>query len=246
MNFFFHLGRYALLLKRAFARPDNSKIYWQEVFKQFVNIGISSLGIVAIVSVFMGAVFTVQTAYQLITSLVSRSIIGTIVSDSTILELSPSITALVLAGKIGSSIASEIGTMKVTEQVDALEVMGVNSASYLISPKIIATVFAVPMLNILGISLCIFGGIFVANATGILTSDQFIQGARESFLPYNIFFSLTKSITFAFLISSVSAYQGYFTSGGALEVGKSSTSAVVFSCVCILLFDYVLTQLLLT
>jgi phospholipid/cholesterol/gamma-HCH transport system permease protein len=234
------------MLKRAFSASDNKKIYRQEIFKQFVNIGNDSLAIVTIVSVFMGGVFTVQTAYQLVSSLVSRSIIGTVVSDSTILELSPSITALVLAGKIGSSIASEIGTMKVTEQVDAIEVMGINSANYLIAPKIIASIIAIPMLNILGMALCIGGGTFVANFTGIVTADQFIQGARESFLPYNIVFSLTKSFTFGFLISSVSAYQGYYTSGGALEVGKSSTNAVVYSCICILIADYTLTQLLLT
>jgi phospholipid/cholesterol/gamma-HCH transport system permease protein len=210
-----------------------------------VSIGINSMGIVVIISVFMGAVTTVQTAYQLVSGLVSKTIIGAIVSDSSILELGPTITSLVLAGKVGSSIASEIGTMRVSEQIDALEIMGVNAAGFLISPKILAAVITIPMLIILAISLSIGGGIFVGDLTGILSSQQFIEGARSSFLPFNLFFSLTKAFTFAFIISSVSAYQGYYTDGGSLEVGQASTRAVVFSCILILLSDYLLAQLLL-
>lgn len=245
MRFFFHFGRYILLLRQLFKKPENQRMYWDELFRQMVSIGINSLGIVIIISVFMGAVTTVQTAYQLVSGLVSKSIIGAIVSDSSILELGPTITSLVLAGKIGSSIASEIGTMRVTEQIDALEIMGVNAAGYLISPKILATIITIPMLIILAISLSIGGGIFVGDLTGILSSQQFIEGARSSFLPFNVVFSLTKAFTFAFIISSVSAYQGYYTQGGSLEVGQASTRAVVFSCILILLSDYLLAQLLL-
>lgn len=245
MRFFFHFGRYLLLLRQLFKKPENQRMYWDELFRQMVSIGINSLGIVVIISVFMGAVTTVQTAYQLISGLVSKSIIGAIVSDSSILELGPTITSLVLAGKIGSSIASEIGTMRVTEQIDALEIMGVNAAGYLISPKILAAIITIPMLIILAISLSIGGGIFVGDLTGILSSQQFIEGARSSFLPFNVVFSLTKAFTFAFIISSVSAYQGYYTQGGSLEVGQASTRAVVFSCILILLSDYLLAQLLL-
>ena len=216
-----------------------------ELFRQMVSIGINSTGIVVIISVFMGAVTTVQTAYQLVTGLVSKTIIGAIVSDSSILELGPTITSLVLAGKVGSSISSEIGTMRVTEQIDALEIMGVNAAGYLISPKILAAIITIPMLIILAISLSIGGGIFVGDVTGILSAQQFIEGARSSFLPFNVFFSLTKAFTFAFIIASVSAYQGYYTEGGSLEVGQASTRAVVFSCILILLSDYLLAQLLL-
>lgn len=245
MRLFFHFGRYLLLLRQLFKKPENQRMYWDELFRQMVSIGINSLGIVVIISVFMGAVTTVQTAYQLVSGLVSKSIIGAIVSDSSILELGPTITSLVLAGKIGSSIASEIGTMRVTEQIDALEIMGVNAAGYLISPKILAAIITIPMLIILAISLSIGGGIFVGDLTGILSSQQFIEGARSSFLPFNVAFSLTKAFTFAFIISSVSAYQGYYTQGGSLEVGQASTRAVVFSCILILLSDYLLAQLLL-
>ncbi|MFN3529149.1 MAG: MlaE family ABC transporter permease [Bacteroidia bacterium] len=245
MRIFFHFGRYLLLLKQLFKKPENQKVYRDELFRQMVAIGINSLGIVVIISVFMGAVTTVQTAYQLVSGLVSKSIIGAIVSDSSMLELGPTITSLVLAGKIGSSIASEIGTMRVSEQIDALEIMGVNAAGYLISPKILAAIITIPMLIVLSISLCIGGGIFVGDLTGILSAQQFIEGARSSFLPYNVFFSLMKAFTFAFIISSVSAYQGYYTQGGSLEVGQASTRAVVFSCILILLADYLLAQILL-
>lgn len=245
MRIFFHFGRYLLLLRQLFKKPENHQMYRDELFRQMVAIGINSLGIVMIISVFMGAVTTVQTAYQLVSGLVSKTIIGAIVSDSSILELGPTITSLVLAGKIGSSIASEIGTMRVTEQIDALEIMGVNAPGYLISPKILAAIITIPMLIVLAISLSIGGGIFVGDATGILSSQQFIEGARSSFLPYNLFFSLTKAFTFAFIIASVSAYQGYYTTGGSLEVGQASTRAVVFSCILILLSDYLLAQLLL-
>lgn len=213
--------------------------------RQMIVIGIGSIGIVTLVSVFMGAVFTVQSAYQLVSAFIPRSVIGSIVSDSTILELAPSITALVLAGKIGSSIASEIGTMRVTEQIDAFEIMGVNASSYLILPKIIAAIISIPLLNIFSIALSIGGGIIVGEVSGILTSSEFIDGALASFIPFNITFSMIKAFTFAFLISSIAAYQGFFISGGSREVGFASTKAVVYSCVAILVADYLITQLLL-
>lgn len=245
MQFFFHFGRYLLLLKMLFKRPENFRMYRIELFRQMVAIGINSLGIVVIISLFMGAVTTVQTAYQLVSGLISKSVIGAIVSDSSILELGPTITSLVLAGKIGSSIASEIGTMRVTEQIDALDIMGVNAPGYLISPKILAAITTIPMLIVLSITLSISGGIFVGDLTGILSAQQFIEGARSSFLPFNIAFAMIKAFTFAFIISSVSAYQGFYTDGGSLEVGRSSTKAVVYSCILILLSDYLLAQLLL-
>lgn len=245
MRFFYHFGRYLLLLRQLLRRPENFRMYWNELFRQMVSIGIGSLGIVTIISVFMGAVTTVQTAYQLVSGLVAKTVIGAIVADSSMLELAPTITSLVLAGKIGSAIASEIGTMRVTEQIDALEIMGVNAPAYIIMPKILAAVVTIPLLIILSIALCIGGGIFAGDATGILSSQQFIEGARSSFLPYNVLFSMTKAFTFAFIISSVSAYQGYYTQGGSLEVGQSSTRAVVYSCILILLSDYLLAQLML-
>jgi phospholipid/cholesterol/gamma-HCH transport system permease protein len=228
-----------------FFKPEGLKIYARRTLVEMYNIGVDSLPIVAIISVFVGAVTTVNTAYQLVTSFVSRSVIGAIVSDSTMLELSPTITCLVLAGKIGSSIASEIGTMKVTEQIDALEVMGINSAGYLSLPKIVAGMITIPALIIISMTLSITGGLLAGKFSGILTSEEFITGARSSFRPFTLFFAMIKTVTFAYIITSVSAFHGYYTSGGSLEVGQASTRAVVYSSVLILFSDYLLAQLFL-
>ncbi len=193
----------------------------------------------------MGAVTTIQTSYQLVSNLFSNSVIGSVVSNSTILELSPTITTLVLAGRVGSSIASEIGTMRVSEQIDALEVMGINSAGYLIFPKIVAALFVIPMLVIISMFLTISGGILAGEVTNILTMKEFLEGTRNTFRTFTLVFSLIKAVTFAFVLSSVPSYQGYYTYGGALEVGQSSTRAVVLSCVFILFLDYLLAQLFL-
>lgn len=209
------------------------------------NIGVGSLPIVAIISVFIGAVTTVQTSYQLISGWISKTVIGMIVSDSMMLELAPTITSLVLAGKVGSHIASEIGTMRVSEQIDALEVMGINGAGFLAMPKIIAGLFMFPLLTIIAIGLGIYGGYLAGDLSGILSPETFISGARSSFKPFNLLFSGIKSFTFAFLITSISSYQGFYTKGGALEVGKASTDAVVYSAVSILFADYILAELLL-
>jgi phospholipid/cholesterol/gamma-HCH transport system permease protein len=210
-----------------------------------VSIGIGSLPIVILISVFQGAVTTVQTAYQLVTPLIPRSTIGTIVSDSTILELAPTITCLVLAGKVGSHIASEIGTMRINEEIDALEVMGINSAAFLAMPKIVAGLIMVPCLVIISIFLSETGGIIAGHFSGVLTADEFIQGARATFQLFTLQFSLIKAFTYGFIITSVSSFHGYYTQGGALEVGESSTKAVVYSSVMILLSDYLLAELLL-
>ncbi len=244
-GFFFHFGRYTLLLKSMWKRPENGAIYWQETMRQMVSLGVGSLVIVFIISVFMGAVTTVQTAYQLVSGFIPRSIIGSIVSDSSILELAPTITSLVLAGKIGSNMASEIGTMRVTEQIDALEIMGVNAPGYLLMPRIVSALIMVPLLIMLSTALCIGGGILAGHLSGIIESSVFIDGARSTFKAFNVGFAMSKAITYGFMISSISCYQGYYTEGGALEVGKSSTKAVVFSCILILLSDYILAQLIL-
>lgn len=226
-------------------KPENYQVYNKELVRQMVAIGLDSIGIVSIISLFIGAVTTVQTAYQLVASYVPRTVIGQIVSDSTILELGPTITSLVLAGKVGSSIASEIGTMRVTEQIDALEIMGINAPGYLIAPKILGAIITVPMLIVFAMALSIGGGMFVGDLTGIITTEQFLSGARASFSAYNVFFALIKSVTYAFIISSVASYQGFYTVGGSLEVGQSSTKAVVYSCILILFADYMLAQILL-
>jgi len=245
MQLFYHFGRYILFLKSMFSKPEKFKVYVTRTFVEMKNIGIGSLTIVAIIAFFQGAVTTLQIAYQLISPLVANPVIGQIVSDSTMLELAPTITSLVLAGKVGSHIASEIGTMRVSEQIDALEVMGINSAGFLALPKIVAGVIMVPLLIIISIFLSNLGGIIAGEASDILTASEYIQGARETFLPFNLWFSLIKATTYAFIITSVSSYQGYYCSGGALEVGHSSTKAVVYSAVLILFSDYLLAQLLL-
>lgn len=227
------------------SRPEKFSVYWERIILEMKNIGVGSLAIVAIIAFFQGAVTTLQIAYQLVSPLIASPVIGSIVSDSSMLELAPTITCLVLAGKIGSHIASEIGTMKVSEQIDALEIMGINSRAFVASPKIIAGVVMVPCLIIFSIFLSNVGGIIAGSASGILTPSEFIQGARESFLPFNLAFSLIKAFVYAFIITTVSSYHGYITEGGALEVGSSSTKAVVYSAVLILFSDYLLTQLLL-
>lgn len=242
----FHpLGKYILLLKATFRKPEKWNIYRREIFHEMTSIGVGSLGIIAIISVFLGAVTTVQTAFQLVSDLIPKSVIGAIVRDSSILELSPTISAIVLAGKVGSSVASQIGTMRVTEQIDALEIMGINSPGYLILPKIIGAVTTIPLLVIISIGLSIFGGYLAGVASGAVTAQDFINGLTSDFIPFTFTVSMVKSVAFAFIITSVSAYQGFYTSGGALEVGISSTRAVVVSCISILFADYLIAQLLL-
>lgn len=239
------LGKYILLLKAVFRKPEKWNIYRKEIFREMDSIGVGSLGIIAIISVFLGAVTTVQTAFQLVSDLIPKSVIGGIVRDSSILELSPTISAIVLAGKVGSSVASQIGTMRVTEQIDALEIMGINSPGYLILPKIIGAVVTIPMLVCISISLSIMGGYLAGTLSGAVSAQDFINGLTNNFNAFIITVAMIKAVVFAFIITSVSAYQGFYTDGGALEVGISSTKAVVVSCISILFTDYLIAQLLL-
>ncbi len=245
MNFFTHLGKYLLMLKGMFSKPENAKLYWKEFMHQCADIGIGSLGIVTIISLFMGAVSTVQTAYQLVSPLISKSTIAQIVRDTVILEFAPTLVCIVLAGVIGSKIASELGNMRVSEQIDALEIMGINTKTYLIMPKIAAAIVTIPLMVILAMVLGIFGGRFAGSAAGILSTDTFDKGLMESFMPFNVTFSLIKAYTFAFFISSIPAYFGYYVTGGSLEIGRSSTKSVVVTCIVILLSDYILAAALL-
>lgn len=239
------LGKYFIFLSNLFNNREKFSIYVKRILEECEAIGISSIFIVSIVSSFIGAVTAVQTAYNLVSPLVPTSIIGTIVRDMTILELAPTITCIVLAGKVGSHIAGELGTMRITEQIDALEVMGINSSSYLVLPKIIASMLMFPPLVILAGFLSIYGGYVAGVLTGSLTETEYVYGIRLDFMPFNVFFALIKAMVFAFLISSISAFKGYYTRGGALEVGQASTQAVTSGCISILLADYLLAQLLL-
>ncbi|MBA4259990.1 MAG: ABC transporter permease [Chitinophaga sp.] len=245
MNFFTHLGKFLLMLKGMFSKPENFKMYWKEFMHQSVEIGMGALPIVIIISLFLGAVTTIQTAYQLVSPLVPQSTIAQIVRDSMILELSPTVVSIVLAGVVGSKIASELGNMRVSEQIDALEIMGINTKAYLILPKILGALIVVPCLIVISAVLGIWGGRTAGELAGILANDTFDIGLRQNLNFFNINFALYKAYTFAFIISSVPAYYGYYVKGGALEIGRASTSAVVVSCILILLADYLLAALLL-
>ena len=234
-----------MLVRRAFMKPENRSIARKRIFEEINSLGIGSLGIVAIISIFMGAVITIQSAFNFESPLIPIYAVGVAVRDSMILEFSPTIVSLILAGKIGSSIASEIGTMRVSEQIDALEVMGINSAGFLIRPKVLAAVFFNPILVIFSMFLGVLGGYIFGLLTGVVTDYQYTFGITYEFKPYNVMYALVKTAVFAFIITTVSAFHGYYTSGGALEVGRSSTKAVVYSSVLILVFNFLLTQLLL-
>ncbi len=245
MSFFTHFGTFLLMLKGMFTKPENWRMYWKEFMHQCAEIGIGALPIVVIISIFLGAVTTVQTAYQLVSPLVPLSTIAQIVRDSMILELSPTVLSIVLAGVVGSKIASELGNMRISEQIDALEIMGINSKSYLIFPKILAALLVIPCLIVISAVLGIWGGRTVGAMSGILANDIFDAGLRQNLNLYNINFALYKSYTFAFILSSVPAYYGYNVKGGSLEIGRASTSAVVVSCILILVADYALAAILL-
>jgi phospholipid/cholesterol/gamma-HCH transport system permease protein len=243
MKPFFHIGRYFMLIKRVFSKPEKVSVYWRQIIHEINTIGITSLPIIAIISIFMGGIITIQSAYAIDSPFVPLYAVGFTTRESIILEFSPTIVCLILAGKVGSNIASEIGAMRITEQIDALEIMGINSAGYLIFPKIAAAVFIFPFLIALSMFLGIFGGYLMGVSSGACTSYQYIFGIQTFFEPWKLYYSFTKVIVFAYIITSVSSYFGYYTTGGALEVGKSSTSAVVFSSILILLFSLILTYL---
>ncbi len=243
--FFEHLGRYSLMLKGMFSRPENGKVYWKEFMHQCNDIGIRSLPIVSIISVFLGAVMTVQTAYQLVSPIIPKYVMAQVVRDSVILELAPTIICVVLAGVVGSKIASELGNMRVSEQIDALEIMGINTKSYLLFPKIIAAIILIPCLIIIAITLSIGGGYLTGMITGIMSSEQYSYGLVSGFSGYNISVAMVKAFSFAFLIATIPAYYGYNVKGGALEIGRASTTAVVVTCIMILLADYIITMLML-
>lgn len=239
------IGKYFIFLGLLLVKRERFMVYVRLILDECIKIGVGSLVIVSIVSTFIGAVTCIQTAYNLVSPLIPNYIIALIVRDMTLLELAPTITAIVFAGKVGSNIASELGTMKISEQVDALEVMGINSISFLALPKIMASLITYPMLVILAAFLSHMGGYLAGTLTDAITPTEYIYGIRAEFQAYSVFFALQKSFVFAFLVSSISSFEGYYTSGGALEVGKSSTSAVTKSCISILIADYLLAELLL-
>ena len=238
------IGQYFIMLGKVFRLPDKQIIFAKQLILEIEKLGINSLGIVFIISLFMGGVVTIQTAYNLESPLLPLYLIGVATRDSLILEFSPTLISLILAGKVGSNIASEIGSMRITEQIDALEIMGINSANFLVLPKIIASMFFFPFLVIISMCIGIVGGWIGCISVDITTAD-FVYGLKYDFHSFYMTYALIKSVFFAFIITSVSSYYGYFTKGGALEVGVSSTKAVVYSSVLILIFNFILTKSLL-
>lgn len=245
MKFFATLGSYFLMLKGMFTKPENFKMYWKELMHQCVEIGIGSLGIVSIISVFMGAVSAAQTAYQITNPLIPKTTLSQVVRDTVILEFAPTLVCIVLAGVVGSKIAGELGNMRSTEQIDALEIMGINTKTYLIAPKILGAMITIPLLVILAMFLGIWGGRLASVATDIVSGDTYDRGLVQGFVGKNVWFALAKAYTFAFIISSIPAFYGYNVKGGALEIGRASTTAVVSSCILILFADYLLAAILL-
>ncbi|MBK7339368.1 MAG: ABC transporter permease [Saprospiraceae bacterium] len=244
MKAIFHVGRYLLMLQQTFKKPENWSMYWKETMRQMNSIGIGSLVIVAIISIFIGAVTAVQFSYQMAGSLIPRYYIGYIVRDMTIIELAPTFSCMVLAGKVGSSLASEIGGMRQKEHIDAMEIMGVNTTAYLIQPKIIAALVVIPMLVCIGAFISIVGGYLASVPTGIFTHGEYVQGLRSFFIPYNVTMMFVKAFTFSFILTTVSCYQGYYVKGGSIELGNASTQAVVYSNILILLSDYVIAMMM--
>lgn len=245
MNFFYNFGKYLFLLKRMMAVPEKSLMYWKETFRQMVSIGIGSLGIIAMMSFFIGAVLAMQFAYQLGDSFVPVWWIGYVVRDSMLLEMAPTLTCLLLAGKVGSNMASELGTMRISEQIDAMEIMGVNTASYLVAPKIVAAIIVIPMLAIIAVLSGIIGGWASGEFTGIYSVDEYVRGLQDKFLPYNVVVMYMKSLTFSFIITSIACYQGYYVKGGALDIGDASTRAVVYGSIILIIADFLITFMML-
>lgn len=244
-SFFENIGRYFLLMYRVFGLPDRWKQTVRQTLREMENLGLNSLGIVVIISIFMGAIMIIQIKLNLSNPFLPSYTTGLATRDTLLLEFSSTIMCLILAGKVGSNIASEIGTMRITEQIDALEIMGVNSANYLIFPKVAALVLMMPLICIVSMSMGIVGGYFVGWFSGIISTQEYELGLQFQFHPFYVYYGIIKCLFFGFLISSISSYYGYNVKGGAIDVGKASTEAVVNSSVLILFSDIVLTNFML-
>lgn len=234
-----------MFMKRVFSWPERWRVYGKRLIEEIAKLGIDSIPLVITISVFIGAVIAIQMQLNIYSPLIPAYTVGLATRDIVLLEFSNSILCLILAGKVGSNIASEIGTMRVTEQIDALEIMGVNSACYLVLPKIVGFVLFMPILVILSIGTALVGGYGVALFTDIITVSRYVYGLQALFNEWYVWYGLIKSLFFAFIIASVASFYGYNVRGGALEVGKASTNGVVSSSILILLFDVILTKLLL-
>ena len=240
-----HTGEYVLLMGRVLRLPDRQRMFWRQYSRELEKQGLQSLPIVLLISVFIGAILTIQAKTNTENPLLPTYITGLLTRDTLLLEFSSTILCLILAGKVGSNIASEIGTMRITEQIDAMEIMGVNSANYLILPKVIAFMVMMPLLVTISMAIGLLGGYIISSVTDIMTASEYLIGIQYAFVPFYVWYSFIKTVVFAYVIASMSSYYGYYAYGGALEVGKASTKAVVNSSIVILLLDVVLTNLML-
>ncbi|AXI99321.1 phospholipid/cholesterol/gamma-HCH transport system permease protein [Cyclonatronum proteinivorum] len=245
MQVFYDFGRYCQLLYQAIRSSSEFKSYYKNFVSEMIKTGYDSLPIVILAGAFTGAVLSIQTSYQLVSALIPKSTIGAIVTQSLIIELAAVISGLVLAGRVGARIATELGTMRVSEQIDALESMGFNSVSFLVVPRVLAGFVMFPVIYIAAASTGVAGGLLAGIITGQVPMADFLLGARTFFLPWDVIFGMTKSIVFGFIITSISCFKGYYASGGAEGVGKSTTNATVLSCIFILLADLLLAIILL-
>lgn len=246
MNYLEHIGKYFIMLGRVFKKPQRSKVFYEAVLREIEDLGLKSLGIIMFISFFIGGVIALQTALNLESPFIPKSLIGFAAKRSIILEFAPTFCSIILAGKVGSYITSSIGSMRVTEQIDALEVMGINSLNYLVLPKIIATVFFYPFLISLGMFLGIFGGWVSGVLSGLFSGTEYIAGLQTDFNPFLLTYAMIKTLIFAFLIATVPAYHGYYVKGGSIAVGRASTQSVVWTTILIVIANYFLTQMLLT
>ncbi|WP_253469479.1 ABC transporter permease [Flavobacterium sp. HSC-61S13] len=239
------IGKYFIMLKDIFSRPTKWSVMRELIFKEIDELIIGSLGIVAFLSFFVGGVVAIQTALNLTNPLIPKYLIGFATRQSVILEFAPTFISIIMAGKMGSFITSTIGTMRVTEQIDALEVMGINSLNYLVFPKLVA-LSLYPFVIGISMFLGVLGGWVAGVAGGFVSSEEFITGLQDEFIPFHIVYAFIKTALFGFLLGTIPSFYGYYMSGGALEVGKASTTAFVWTSVAIILTNYVLTQLLLS
>lgn len=246
MNYIEHIGQYFRMLGQVFKRPQKGSIFRESLVRELDDLGNKSLGIAAFIAFFVGGVVAIQTALNVDSPMIPKYLIGFATKRSIILEFAPTFISIILAGKVGSFITSSIGTMRVTEQIDALEVMGINSLNYLVLPKIIAAVFFYPFIIAISMFLGIFGGYVAGNLTGLFSTVDYVYGIQLDFDAFLVFYAMIKTMVFAFVIATIPSYHGYFVKGGALEVGRASTQAVVWTSVVIIMLNYFLTQMLLS
>ena len=246
MNYLAHIGKYFIMLGQVFKKPQKGRVFREAVSRELDELGLKSLGIIMFISFFIGGVIALQTALNIESPFIPKYLIGFATKRSVILEFAPTFCSIILAGKVGSYITSSIGTMRVTEQIDALEVMGINSLNHLVLPKVLATVIFYPFLIILSMFLGIMGGYVAGMTTGIFSDVDFVFGVKQDFDPFLIKYAIIKTLVFAFLIATVPSYHGYYVKGGSIAVGKASTQSVVWTIILIVIANYFLTQMLLT